>query len=74
MDLVEILTDDEDILEYVEYIDRPRRPYIVRDRRDHFTEWDEYDFFVRFRLGKGIVQIILHRIEGNYNKNNYLHC
>lgn len=70
MELLEILTNDEEVIDYFEYVDRPRRPYILRNRRDHFNEWDEYDFFDRFRLQKGTVQVLLHRIEGRVFKES----
>lgn len=45
--------------------DEPRRPKIIRYRPNFFEEFDEYDFFVRFRLPKRTVENLLEDIEEN---------
>lgn len=55
--------DDEDILEYVHMINRPRRARLVRERPNHFEKWDDQDFFARFRLSKQTVRRLVTEIE-----------
>lgn len=40
-----------------------RRPKTIRYRRNHYEEWDEVDFFARFRLSKRCVANVLEQIE-----------
>lgn len=43
--LLNIIFDDEEIEEYVRHINRPRRLPQIRERPNHFTLWDDHDFF-----------------------------
>jgi len=45
MDLNDFINDDEEIIEFLEW---ERRPYIVRERINHFDRWDNLDFFGDF--------------------------
>ena len=57
MDLVEFIEDDFD--EFINHITRPHRRRIIRRRPDHYTELDETDFRIRFRLTKQAVSYLL---------------
>lgn len=52
--------DDEAIMEFVE---RPRRRKIFRNRINHFQIWDDQEFLVRFRISREGVTEVLHKIE-----------
>jgi hypothetical protein len=41
----------------------PRRPKTIRFRPNHFEEWDQKDFFSRFRLSSRTVERLLEEIE-----------
>ncbi|KAJ3641886.1 hypothetical protein Zmor_028356 [Zophobas morio] len=41
----------------------PRRPKIIRNRPNHFEEWDETDFIARFRLSKRTTENLIEEIE-----------
>lgn len=40
-----------------------RRTKLYRSRKNRFEEYDDVDFFVRFRLTKRTVELVLHQIE-----------
>lgn len=54
------LINDPD-MELVEDGD-PNREYVIRPRIDHFTHWNDSEFFNRFRLSKPTVEFILQNI------------
>ncbi|KAB0805309.1 hypothetical protein PPYR_02279 [Photinus pyralis] len=39
------------------------RPYTIRERNHHFDDWDDVDFFRRFRLSKQSVEVVLNLIQ-----------
>jgi hypothetical protein len=41
----------------------PRRPKTIRFKANHFEEWDQKDFFSRFRLSSRTVERLLEKIE-----------
>jgi hypothetical protein len=43
--------------------EEPRRPKTIRFRPNHFEEWDQKDFFSRFRLSSRKVERLLEKIE-----------
>jgi hypothetical protein len=43
--------------------EEPRRPKTIRFRPNHFEEWDQKDFFCRFRLCSRTVERLLEEIE-----------
>jgi hypothetical protein len=43
--------------------EEPRRPKTIRFRPNHFQEWDQKDFFSRFRLSSRTVERLLEKIE-----------
>ncbi|KAJ8909946.1 hypothetical protein NQ315_004013 [Exocentrus adspersus] len=63
-------SDNEDIQD----IYLPRHPKVFKNRPNYFDEYDELEFFKRFRLQKHTVQMVLHTIENliKYptNRNN----
>lgn len=52
-------SDDERVIEFVSRLGRTRKPRIFRKRADHFIEWDENEFYNRFRLSKRCVNTVL---------------
>jgi hypothetical protein len=42
--------------------EEPRRPKTIRFRPNHFEEWDQKDFFSRFRLSSRTVERLLEEI------------
>ncbi|GLV46575.1 uncharacterized protein CBL_20880, partial [Carabus blaptoides fortunei] len=62
-DINEVLTDSEDEINFVYNIHEPRRAKILRERKNHFEEWDEIDFLNRFRLSKDTVRRVLEQIK-----------
>lgn len=56
-DIIDILGDIEDDFEIL--VPRTRGPTKNRDRIDHFANWDELDFFDRFRMHKRTANIVL---------------
>lgn len=64
MDLENELTDDEDFLELVNILQEgPRRRRVFRIRQNHFLQWNEQQFLMRFRLSKQTFRFILSEIE-----------
>lgn len=63
MEYINDLTDDEDMLELIDVIDRQRSRKTFREREDHFTKWNDLEFVSRFRLSKNGVRFVLDRIE-----------
>lgn len=63
--LLEILTDDEDILEVIDILQprRLRRPKVYQPRTNHFEKWNDTEFLKRFRFSKNAVRFILEQIE-----------
>lgn len=55
---VDVFSDDEDWV-----IEPIRRSYTKRRRVDHMDNWDDVEFFNRFRLQKGTVISVLNKIE-----------
>jgi hypothetical protein len=43
--------------------EEPQRPKTIRFRPNHFEEWDQKDFFSRFRLSSRTVETLLEKIE-----------
>jgi hypothetical protein len=43
--------------------EEPRKPKTIRFRPNHFEEWDQKDFFSRFRLSSRTVERLLEEIE-----------
>jgi hypothetical protein len=61
-DVIEILNEcEEEDFDLV--MPRTRGPTKVRDRVDHFTKWDELEFFDRFRMHKRTANIVLESIQ-----------
>lgn len=62
---VNILSDssdsDSDLEDYVNIVFR--RPRILHQRVNHMNQWDDLDFFNRFRLSKHTVHILVNQIE-----------
>lgn len=56
----DLLSDDEEI---VNVIERPRRPRMFRQRRDHFHEWNDMEFINRFRISKDSTLSVLDQIQ-----------
>lgn len=56
----DLLSDNE---EMVNVIERPRRPRMFRQRRDHFNGWNNIEFVNRFRISKDSALSVLHRIQ-----------
>lgn len=50
---------DENIVNFIERLNRPRKMRIYRNRLDHLNTWDEIEFYNRFRLLKRVVNITL---------------
>lgn len=51
--------DDDEIIDFLNNI----RTYTVRERPIHFNEWNNREFFDRFRFSKDTVQMILNQIR-----------
>jgi len=49
----------EDIFNLIERLNRPRKKRIYRNRLNHFSTWDEIEFYNRFRPSKRVVNVIL---------------
>lgn len=64
MDIFDIIDDFaiEDDAEIYNYLNPPRKERILRNRFDHFTMWDDNEFWKRFRLKKNNVQLLLNLI------------
>ncbi|KAJ8910259.1 hypothetical protein NQ315_004995 [Exocentrus adspersus] len=43
--------------------EKPRRPKVIRHRVNYFEEWNEWDFFCRFRPSKHTVETIVDDIQ-----------
>lgn len=63
---------DSDLLEFIDNLDatdtifdinRSRRRKIYRKRPNYFNDFDEIDFFRRYRLSKSTVLYLLEKIE-----------
>lgn len=53
MDINPLILDSDTDDEYLEdLIQNARKAKIIRPRTDHFQEWDESEFFMRFRITK----------------------
>lgn len=61
MEIFDGLSDEEE--EFLDFLEHPRRPYVVKDRFNPFDEYDDLDFFMRFRLKKETVLMVLEQIE-----------
>lgn len=44
---------------------RRHRPRVYKNRSDHFLEWDDIDFYHRFRLSKRVINCVLDLIKGD---------
>ncbi|KAJ8911539.1 hypothetical protein NQ315_012792 [Exocentrus adspersus] len=65
-DIFEIISeDDEEIDDYLRYLNPQRRLPVVRQRPNHFLKWEDPDFFARFRLSKLTVQRIINEVREN---------
>lgn len=53
---------DVGLINDVEALNR-QQEYNVRPRRDHFDEWNDVEFFNRFRLSKQTVTLLLNHLE-----------
>lgn len=60
-------SDEEDIddLNFVTFLCQPRRhkARVYKNRSDHFLEWDDMDFYHRFRLSKRVINCVLDLIK-----------
>jgi hypothetical protein len=54
---INIFSDDDEDEENI------RRPYMLRNKLNHFEIWDDVDFFARFRLRKQTVMLLLNLID-----------
>ncbi|KAJ8953052.1 hypothetical protein NQ314_007427 [Rhamnusium bicolor] len=61
--LFDVSSDDEDIIDYVEHIERPRKARRYQERKNHINYWDDEEFYNRFRFTKPSVHLILEKIE-----------
>lgn len=59
MDSSSSSSDDETVIAFVNRLGQPRKQRVFRNRIDNFLEWDENEFFNRFRLTKRCVNIVL---------------
>lgn len=59
-DLEDLFEDDDE--EIIEFLDN-MRTYTIRERMDHLDEWNNQEFFNRFRFSKNIVLHIIHQIR-----------
>lgn len=57
-ELDELLEIEELDALYVE-----RRPYILRERPDHYVNWNDSEFFNRFRFSKATVTEIVNLLQ-----------
>lgn len=57
---LELLNDPD--IELIEDI-VPDHEYELRPRTDHFTKWNDDEFYNRFRMSKPTVALILEQIE-----------
>jgi len=62
MDTSSSSSDDESIIAFVTKLGQPRKNRVFRNRADNFLEWDENEFYNRFRLTKRCVNIVLDQI------------
>lgn len=65
-DLLSEFFDSLEAVETVELLASPRfftRPRVYRERPDFFTQYDDKDFFVRYRLSKDSVIFVLQKLE-----------
>lgn len=63
--LLELLTDDEDMRELIDLNDGRRMRRNFRERPNHFEKWNDKEFHQRFRFSKNGVRFILNLIEEN---------
>lgn len=63
MDENENITDDEDFMELALLVTFPRNKKKFRKRPDHFSKWNNQEFYDRFRLSKTTVKYVLGLIE-----------
>jgi hypothetical protein len=61
--LFDISSDDEDIIDFVEHLERPRKRRRYQERKNHLDYWDDQEFYNRFRFSKPSVRRILEKIE-----------
>jgi len=52
-------SDDDTVIAFVNRLGQPRKQRVFRNQIDKFLEWDENEFFNRFRLTKRCVNIVL---------------
>uniref|UniRef100_A0A6P7GTK7 Uncharacterized protein LOC114324683 n=1 Tax=Diabrotica virgifera virgifera TaxID=50390 RepID=A0A6P7GTK7_DIAVI len=57
-------SNDEDIINFIVHLVRPRRVPRFHNRRYQYNYWDDVDFFRRFRLLKPTVLSLLEQIDG----------
>jgi len=62
MDSLSSSSDNETIIAFVNRLGQKRKQRVFRNRTDNFLEWDENEFFNRFRLTKRCVNIVLNLI------------
>jgi hypothetical protein len=55
-------SDDEEMINIVEHLARPRKVPRVQMRKDHFNYWDDEEFYRRFRLSKETIVLLLDQI------------
>ncbi|KAJ8933645.1 hypothetical protein NQ314_006410, partial [Rhamnusium bicolor] len=73
--LFDVSSDDEDIIDYVEHIERPRKARRYQERKNHINYWDDEEFYNRFRFTKPSVHLILEKIEdGIKSTTNWNHA
>ncbi|KAK5649564.1 hypothetical protein RI129_000593 [Pyrocoelia pectoralis] len=57
------LTDDEDMVELINIVQRRRARKVDLNRENHFLKWSDGDFIKRFRLSKNGVRFLLDSIQ-----------
>ncbi|CAH1988967.1 unnamed protein product [Acanthoscelides obtectus] len=60
---MEVIEFIEDLDHYDDDDEHIRRPRVLRDRTDYFEQYDEMDFFRRFRMNKNTALFVLDQIE-----------
>lgn len=58
-----IMDSDEEILEFIVDNIKPRKAYKVQERINHMEKWNDEEFFIRFRLMKHTILMLLEMIE-----------
>ncbi|KAJ3620693.1 hypothetical protein MTP99_004621 [Tenebrio molitor] len=68
-------SDDEDIINFVVNLGGIRKNPRLQIRRNHLEYWDDQEFYIRFRLSKNTVVLLLEEIRENIQHNtNWNHA